>query len=90
MREQEDPARDRTLAVLELTLPPAPRGEPQIEVTADCDPNNILHITAKDLGTGNKTAATVDQATMERAAALLRSLRWADLRALAPAPHSAS
>ncbi|AKH86527.1 hypothetical protein AA958_03650 [Streptomyces sp. CNQ-509] len=83
--EGEDPARDRTLAVLELALPPAPRGVPRIEVTADCDPNDILHITAEDLGTGNKAVATVDQATMERAAALLRSSRWPGLRALAPA-----
>ncbi|MEO3762086.1 Hsp70 family protein [Streptomyces sp. B5E4] len=88
--ERGDPARNRTLAVLELPLPPAPRGVSQIEVTADCDPNNILHITAKELGTGNKTAATVDQATMDRAAALLRSSRWAGLRGLAPVTHSAS
>ncbi|WP_225798172.1 Hsp70 family protein [Streptomyces aculeolatus] len=88
--EQEDPARDRTLAVLELTLPPAPRGVPQIEVTADCDPNNNVHITAKDLGTGNKTAATLDQTTMERATALLRSPHWAALRTLTPAPHPAT
>ncbi|MFF0727562.1 Hsp70 family protein [Streptomyces sp. NPDC004134] len=85
--EREDPARNRTLAVLELALPPAPRGVPQIEVTADCDLNNIAHITAKELGTGNKTVATVDQVTMERAAALLRSSRWAGLRGLAPVPH---
>ncbi|MFB7850872.1 MULTISPECIES: Hsp70 family protein [unclassified Streptomyces] len=82
--EQEDAARNRPLAVLELALPPAPRGVPQIEVTADCDANSILHITAKDLGTGNETAATVDQATMERATALLRSSRWTGLRGLAP------
>ncbi len=88
--ERKDPARDRTLAVLELTLPPVPCGVPQIEVTADCDPNNIVHITAKDLGTGNTTVATVDHATMERAAALVRSPHWAGLRVLAPAAHSAS
>lgn len=87
--EREDAARNRTLAVLELALPPAPRGVPRIEVTADCDANDILHITARDLGTGDETAATVDRATRERAAAFLRSSRWADLRALAPAAHPA-
>lgn len=87
--EREDAARNWTLAVLELALPPAPRGVPLIEVTADCDANNILHITAKDLGTGNETAAVVGQATMERAAAFLRSSRWAGLRDLAPVTHPA-
>ncbi|WP_449657250.1 Hsp70 family protein [Streptomyces litchfieldiae] len=86
--EREDAARNRTLAVLELALPPAPRGVPQIEVTADCDANSILHITVRDLGTGNETAVTIDQATMERAAALLRSSRWAGLRGLAPATQA--
>ncbi|MEU3664319.1 Hsp70 family protein [Streptomyces sp. NPDC032940] len=88
--EREDPARNRTLAVLELTLPTAPRGVPQIEVTADCDPNNILHITAQDLGTGNKTVTTIDHTTMEQAAALLHSPRWTGLRTHVPTTHSAS
>ncbi|MCD6279815.1 molecular chaperone DnaK [Candidatus Micrarchaeota archaeon] len=35
-------------------IPPAPRGVPQIEVTFDIDADGILHVTAKDLGTGNK------------------------------------
>ncbi|MGW2184093.1 Hsp70 family protein [Streptomyces sp. NPDC001732] len=88
--EREDAARNRTLAVLEIALPPVPRGVPQIEVTADYDAAGVLHITAKDLGAGNETAATVDQATMERAAALLRSSHWAGLRGLAPVTHPAS
>ncbi|WP_241562607.1 Hsp70 family protein [Streptomyces hoynatensis] len=54
--EREDAARNWTLAVLELALPPAPRGVPLIEVTADCDANDILRITVRDLGTGNETA----------------------------------
>ncbi|MFF8503198.1 Hsp70 family protein [Streptomyces anulatus] len=87
--EREDAARNRTLAILELALLPTPRGVPLIEVTADCDANNILHITAKDLGTGKETAAVVGQATMERAAAFLRSSRWAGLRDLAPVTHPA-
>ncbi|WP_309302772.1 Hsp70 family protein [Streptomyces sp. PT12] len=87
--ERKDAARNRTLAVLEIALPPVPRGVPRIEVTADCDANGILHISVRDLGTGDETAATVDQATMERAAALLRSSRWASLRGLAPVTHPA-
>ncbi|MDX3488414.1 Hsp70 family protein [Streptomyces sp. ID05-18] len=87
--EVKDAARNWTLAVLELALPPAPRGVPLIEVTASCGPNGLLHITAKDLGTGNETAAVVGQATIERAAAFLRSSRWAALRDLAPVTHPA-
>lgn len=87
--ERKDAARNKTLTVLELALPPAPRGVPRIEVTADYDANSYLRITVKDLGTGNETAATVGQATMERAAAFLRSSRWADLRDLAPVTHPA-
>ncbi|KRV50304.1 molecular chaperone [Wenjunlia vitaminophila] len=85
--EREDAASNRTLAVLEIALPPAPRGVPLIEVTASCDANDILRIRVKDLGTGNGTTATVDLATMERAAALRRSSGWASLRRLALATH---
>uniref|UniRef100_UPI0004BF9188 Hsp70 family protein n=1 Tax=Streptomyces sp. NRRL F-5917 TaxID=1463873 RepID=UPI0004BF9188 len=43
------------LGMFELTgLPPAPRGVPQIEVTFDIDANGIMHVTAKDLGTGKE------------------------------------
>src|ERR1700704_961821 len=48
-------AQNRTLGKFHLTgLPPAPRGLPQIEVTFDIDANGILHVTAKDLGTGKE------------------------------------
>ena len=40
-------------------LPPAPRGIPQIEVTFDIDANGILHVTAKDLGTGKEQKMTI-------------------------------
>lgn len=40
-------------------LPPAPRGVPQIEVTFDIDANGILHVTAKDLGTGKDQKITI-------------------------------
>src|SRR5687768_10051080 len=49
-------ARDnKTIGKFQLTdLPPAPRGMPQIEVTFDIDANGILHVSAKDLGTGKE------------------------------------
>jgi molecular chaperone DnaK len=49
-------ARDnKTIGKFQLTeLPPAPRGVPQIEVTFDIDANGILHVSAKDLGTGKE------------------------------------
>ena len=49
-----------TLGKFQLTgIPPAPRGIPQIEVTFDIDANGILHVSAKDLGTGNQQAITI-------------------------------
>ena len=40
-------------------VPPAPRGVPQIEVTFDIDANGILHVSAKDLGTGKENKITI-------------------------------
>ena len=40
-------------------IPPAPRGTPQIEVTFDIDANGILHVSAKDLGTGKEQKITI-------------------------------
>ena len=40
-------------------IPPAPRGVPQIEVTFDIDANGILHVTAKDLGTGKEQKISI-------------------------------
>jgi molecular chaperone DnaK len=46
--------------MFELTgLPPAPRGVPQIEVGFDIDANGIVHVTAKDLGTGKEQSMTI-------------------------------
>ncbi|MDD9377927.1 Hsp70 family protein [Streptomyces sp. ZAF1911] len=82
--EEEDPERNRTLAVLEVPLPPAPRGVPQIEVSADFDANGLLHLTARDLGTGEKVTDIVSHDTMQRATALVTSPRWTTLRTLTP------
>jgi molecular chaperone DnaK len=49
-----------TLGRFQLTgIPPAPRGVPQIEVTFDIDANGIIHVSAKDLGSGNEQAITI-------------------------------
>jgi molecular chaperone DnaK len=53
-----------SLGMFHLTgIPPAPRGVPQIEVTFDIDANGILHVTAKDLGTGKEAKITITAAT---------------------------
>ncbi|MCD6153566.1 MAG: molecular chaperone DnaK [Syntrophobacterales bacterium] len=51
---------NRTLGRFELTgIPPAPRGLPQIEVTFDIDANGIVHVSAKDLGTGKEQSIKI-------------------------------
>ncbi len=53
--EREMAAGNKSLGKFQLTgIPPAPRGMPQIEVTFDIDANGIIHVTAKDLGTGKE------------------------------------
>jgi len=49
-----------TLGKFQLTgIPPAPRGIPQIDVTFDVDANGIIHVSAKDLGSGNQQAISI-------------------------------
>ena len=49
-----------TLGKFQLTgIPPAPRGIPQIDVTFDIDSNGIIHVSAKDLGSGNQQAISI-------------------------------
>ncbi|MEC4016392.1 molecular chaperone DnaK [Streptomyces sp. H27-D2] len=58
--EREIAAYNKKLGMFELTgLPPAPRGVPQVEVTFDIDANGIMHVGAKDLGTGKEQRMTV-------------------------------
>lgn len=53
-------ADNKSLARFELTgIPPAPRGLPQIEVTFDIDANGIVHVSARDLGTGNEQTVKI-------------------------------
>jgi molecular chaperone DnaK len=58
--EREMAAYNKRLGMFELTgLAPAPRGVPQIEVTFDIDANGIVHVSAKDLGTGKEQSMTI-------------------------------
>ena len=58
--EREIASANKRLGMFELTgIAPAPRGIPQIEVTFDIDANGILHVAAKDLGTGKEQKITI-------------------------------
>jgi len=58
--ERSMAADNRTLGRFELVgIPPAPRGVPQIEVTFDIDANGIVHVSAKDLGTGKEQSIKI-------------------------------
>jgi len=58
--EREFAVHNKKLGTFDLTgLPPAPRGVPQIEVTFDIDANGIVHVSAKDLGTGKLQSMTI-------------------------------
>ena len=58
--EREMAAGNKTLGRFELTdIPPAPRGVPKIEVSFDIDANGIVHVSAKDLGTGKEQKITI-------------------------------
>ena len=59
--EREMATQNRTLGRFDLmNIPPAPRGVPQIEVTFDIDANGIVHVTAKDLGTGKEQKIRIE------------------------------
>jgi molecular chaperone DnaK len=58
--EREMAIYNKKLGMFELTgIAPAPRGVPQIEVTFDIDANGIVHVSAKDLGTGREQSMTI-------------------------------
>ena len=58
--EREMASDNKTIGRFELTdIPPAPRGVPQIEVTFDLDANGILHVSAKDMGTGKEQSIRI-------------------------------
>ena len=58
--EREMAGNNKTIGRFELAdIPPAPRGVPQIEVTFDLDANGILHVSAKDMGTGKEQSIKI-------------------------------
>ena len=62
--EREMAQYNKSLGKFQLTgIAPAPRGVPQIEVSFDIDANGIVHLTAKDLGTGNEQNITITAST---------------------------
>jgi molecular chaperone DnaK len=65
MQGEREMARDnRTLGRFDLMgIPPAPRGVPQIEVTFDIDANGIVHVSAKDLGTGKEQKIRIESSS---------------------------
>ena len=62
--EREMAAQNRTLGRFDLVgIPAAPRGVPQIEVTFDIDANGIVHVSAKDLGTGKEQSVRIESSS---------------------------
>lgn len=62
--EREMATQNRTLGRFDLIgIPPAPRGVPQIEVTFDIDANGIVHVSAKDLGTGKEQKIRIESSS---------------------------
>ena len=62
--EREMSAQNRTLGRFDLVgIPPAPRGVPQIEVTFDIDANGIVHVSAKDMGTGKEQKIRIESSS---------------------------
>ena len=62
--EREMATQNRTLGRFDLVgIPPAPRGVPQIEVTFDIDANGIVHVSAKDLGTGKEQKIRIESSS---------------------------
>ena len=62
--EREMASQNRTLGRFDLVgIPPAPRGIPQIEVTFDIDANGIVHVSAKDMGTGKEQKIRIESSS---------------------------
>jgi len=96
--ESEMALYNKTLGKFQLVgIPPAPRGMPQIEVAFDIDANGIIHVTAKDLGTGNEQQIKIEGGSGLKEDEVQRMIREAEahadeahrLRELADARNSA-
>ncbi|MER3415456.1 MAG: molecular chaperone DnaK [Gemmataceae bacterium] len=80
--EREMAADNRLLAMFNLEgIPPAPRGVPQIEVTFDIDHNGILHVSARDLGTGKEQKIRIEASSGLSQAEIERMRKEAELHA---------
>lgn len=80
--EREMAAHNKTLGRFELSgIPPAPRGVPKIEVTFDIDANGIVHVSAKDLGTGKEQKITITASSGLDKADIERMVRDAEINA---------
>ncbi|MEW6427839.1 MAG: molecular chaperone DnaK [Thermodesulfobacteriota bacterium] len=80
--EREMAGDNKTIGRFELTdIPPAPRGVPQIEVTFDLDANGILHVSAKDLGTGKHQSIRITASSGLSEEEIKRMQRDAELHA---------
>ncbi len=74
--------RNKLLGTFQLVgIPPAPRGVPQVEVTFDIDANGIVHVSAKDLGTGTEQAMTITGGTALNRDEIERMMKEAEAHA---------
>ncbi|AEJ20836.1 molecular chaperone DnaK [Gracilinema caldarium] len=80
--EREMANQNRTLGRFDLVgIPPAPRGVPQIEVTFDIDANGIVHVSAKDLGTGKEQKIRIESSSGLSEADIERMVKEAEAHA---------
>ncbi|HHU89260.1 MAG: molecular chaperone DnaK [Sphaerochaetaceae bacterium] len=80
--EREMASQNRTLGNFDLIgIPPAPRGVPQIEVTFDIDANGIVHVSAKDLGTGKEQKIRIESSSGLSEADIDKMVKDAELHA---------
>lgn len=80
--EREMASQNRTLGNFNLEgIPPAPRGIPQIEVTFDIDANGIVHVSAKDLGTGKEQKIRIESSSGLNDSDIDRMVKDAELHA---------
>ncbi|MBN2354039.1 MAG: molecular chaperone DnaK [Spirochaetales bacterium] len=80
--EREMASQNRTLGRFDLVgIPPAPRGVPQIEVTFDIDANGIVHVSAKDLGTGKEQKIRIESSSGLNEAEIKRMVKDSEMHA---------
>ena len=80
--EREMASQNRVLGRFDLVgIPPAPRGVPQIEVTFDIDANGIVHVSAKDLGTGKEQKIRIESSSGLSDQEIDRMVKEAELHA---------